>query len=141
MKIDPNLAIGSAAGVQVRQKNSLTGGFEDVLKGMETSAAQKSGAAGSPLSFGSINPQKLNALSTSEEALDLLERYSQAVSNPGVNLKSLEPMVNELEVMREKVQQASSFIGDNDPLKGIMNEVGSALYGEVLRFKRGELIG
>ena len=92
-----------------------------------------------PTSF--ISPQKLNALSLSEEALDLLDKYAQAVSNPAMNLKSIAPMVDDLDAMREKLIQAGTFIADDDPLKGIMNEVSSALYGEVLRFKRGELIG
>jgi hypothetical protein len=50
-------------------------------------------------------------------------------------------MVDELDGMRQKIIQSGSFIADDDPLKGIMNEVCSSLYGEVLRFKRGELIG
>jgi hypothetical protein len=50
-------------------------------------------------------------------------------------------MVDDLDAMREKLIAAGAFIADDDPLKGIMNEVSSALYGEVLRFRRGELIG
>jgi len=143
MKIDPKMAIGSLTGTQVKPKNGIAGGFDEVLKGLETDTAAKgatqTGAAAMP--FGPVSPQKLNALTASEDALELLTKYSQAVVDPNVSLKSLEPMVNDLEAMREKVNQASSFISDNDPLKGIMNDVSSALYGEVLKFRRGELIG
>lgn len=143
MKIDPKMAIGSLTGNQVRQKNGTAGGFDDLLKGLETDTAVKgaSQAGAAVMPFGPVNPQKLNALTASEDALELLTKYSQAVADPNVSLKSLEPMVNDLEAMREKVNQAGSFIADNDPLKGIMNDVGSALYGEVLKFRRGELIG
>jgi hypothetical protein len=142
MKIDPKMAIGSLTGNQVKPKTGITGGFDEVLKGLETDTAAKGATqAGATIPFGSVNPQKLNALTTSEDALELLTKYSQAVSNPNMSLKSLEPMVNELDAMREKVNQAGSFIADNDPLKGIMNDVSTALYGEVLKFRRGELIG
>jgi hypothetical protein len=142
MKIDPNMAIGSVGGTQVKPKTGLTGGFDEVLKGLETDTATKEASkAGAPMLYGPVNPQKMNALNTSEDALELLEKYSQAVSNPNMNLKTLEPMVNELETMRDKVVQAGSFIADNDPLKGIMNDVSSTLYGEVAKFRRGELIG
>jgi hypothetical protein len=88
-----------------------------------------------------ISPVKLSAVSASEEAIELLESYSRAVSDPNLNLKAISPMVDRLEATRLKVDNAASFIADNDPLKGIMNEVSSTLYGEVLRFRRGELIG
>jgi len=61
--------------------------------------------------------------------------------DPASNLKAIAPMVDELDAMRQKVVEAGSSIANDDPLKGILNEVSSALYGEVLRFQRGELIG
>jgi hypothetical protein len=88
-----------------------------------------------------VSPQKLSAVSTGEEAIDLLDTYSKAVSDPNVDLKTISSMVDQLDTMKSKVDNAASFIADNDPLKGIMNEVSSTLYGEVLRFRRGELIG
>jgi hypothetical protein len=77
----------------------------------------------------SISPAKLSAVSTSEDALELLEKYSQAVADPNLNLKVISPMVDQLEAMKNKVDNAASFIADNDPLKGIMNEVSSTIYG------------
>jgi hypothetical protein len=141
MKIDPKMAIGSVTGPQMRPHNITGNGFEDLLKGMESTAASKVATTTAPIPMNSVSPQKINALSASDEALDLLERYSQSVVDPTLNLKSIAPMVDELDAMRVKVIQAGSFIADDDPLKGIMNEVSSALYGEVLRFHRGELIG
>jgi hypothetical protein len=141
MKIDPNMTIGSITGNQVITPRGARGAFEDVLKGLEKDAAPKPGKVGAPMPTSFISPQKLKALSLSEEALDLLDKYAQAVSNPAMNLKSIAPMVDDLDAMREKLIQAGTFIADDDPLKGIMNEVSSALYGEILRFKRGELIG
>lgn len=141
MKINPNMIIGSVAGTQAKPQGSAKGGFEDLLKGLETEAVNSAGRIGAQFQMPSISPAKLSAVSTSEDALELLEKYSQAVADPNLNLKVISPMVDQLEAMKNKVDNAASFIADNDPLKGIMNEVSSTIYGEVLRFRRGELIG
>lgn len=141
MKIDPNMIIGAVVPEAVKPAAGTRGAFEDVLKGLEADASVRPVKVHAQFQQFSINPQKLTAVSTSEEALDLLERYSRAVSDPQVTLKGLAPMVDELESMKARLDGAASFISDNDPLKGIMGEVSSALYGEVLRFRRGDLIG
>ncbi len=47
----------------------------------------------------------------------------------------------ELDEMRSAVLDARSFLSDSDPLSGIMDEVASTLNGEILRYRRGDLIG
>jgi hypothetical protein len=141
MKINPNMTIGAVSGTQAKPQGGVGGVFEDLLKGIETGSVNKSGSVGTQFQMNAVSPVKLSAVSASEEAIELLERYSKAVSDPKVNLKALSPMVDQLDAMKSKVDNAASFIADNDPLKGIMKEVSSTLYGEVLRFKRGELTG
>lgn len=140
MKIDPNMTIGSVAGATIKPSSGARGAFEDVLQGMETDTVRKPAAVHAQYRPDAISPQKLNAVGTSEEALVLLERYSRAVADPALNLKDVAPLVDELEAMKTKVDGAASFISDDDPLKGIMNEVSTALYGEVVRFRRGDLV-
>jgi hypothetical protein len=141
MKIDPNKIIGSVVPGAVRPSAGAGGAFENVLKGVETGAVAKPVNIQTPFQQFSVSPVKLSAVGASEEALELLVRYSRAVSDPQVSLKGLAPMVEELESMRTRVEGAASFISDDDPLKGIMKELSSSLYGEVLRFRRGDLIG
>jgi len=141
MKINPNMTIGSVALTHVKSAPGAKGAFEDVLKGLESDSVGKPGMVGAQYQAAPISPQKLNAVSTSEEAVDLLEKYAKAVSDPNVNLKEISSLVNQVDAMKSKVDDAASFVADNDPLKGIMNEVSSTLLGEVLRFRRGELIG
>jgi hypothetical protein len=141
MKIDPNMTIGSVTGPQTKPQGGAKGAFEDVLKGLEIGAVNNPGTVGAHYQTIAVSPVKLGALSAGEEAIELLDTYSKAISDPNVDLKALSPMVDQLEAMKAKVDNAASFIADNDPLKGIMNEVSSTLYGEVLRFRRGELIG
>ncbi len=139
MKINPNMTIGSVPVPQTKPQGGGGGVFEDLLKGIETGSVNNAGSVGTQLQMNPVSPVKLSAVSASEEAVELLERYSKAVSDPNMNLKALSPMVDQLDAMKTKVDNAASFIADNDPIKGIMNEVSSTLYGEVLRFKRGEL--
>ncbi len=141
MKINPNMIIGSVAGAQIKPQVGAKGAFEDVLKGLESSMVNMPDKLRAQFQMNPISTVKLSAVSASEEAIELLERYSKAVSDPNLNLKAISPMVDQLEATKAKVDNAASFIADNDPLKGIMNEVSSTLYGEVLRFRRGELIG
>jgi len=141
MKINPNMIIGSVAGAQVKPQGSAKGGFDDILKGMESGSVNTHGMVGAQFQVSPVNPVKLSAVSTGEEAIELLDRYSKAVADPNLSLKAISPLVNELEAMKDKVDNAASFIADGDPLKGILNDVSSTLYGEVLHFRRGELIG
>jgi hypothetical protein len=141
MKINPNMTIGSVSGSQTKPQGGVGGVFEDLLKGIETGSVNRSDSVATQFQMNPVSPVKLSAVSASEEAIELLDRYSKAVSDPNVNLKAISPMVDQLDAMKAKVDNATSFIADNDPLKGIMKEVSSTLYGEVLRFRRGELIG
>ncbi|HPI92929.1 MAG TPA: hypothetical protein PLT09_03825 [Deltaproteobacteria bacterium] len=141
MKIDPNKIIGTMVSETVKPSAGARGAFEDVLKGLETETAAKAGSVQASFTQLSISPQKLQAVGASEDALELLESYSQAVGDPQVSLKELAPMVDEMEAMKARVDGAASFISDDDPLKGIMNDVSAALDVEVLKFRRGDLIG
>jgi len=141
MKINPNMTIGAVTGSQTKPQGGTKGVFEDLLKGIETGSVNKAGLVGTQFQMNAVSPVKLSAVSASEEAIELLDNYSKALSDPNLNLKAISPMVAQLDAMKAKVDNAASFIADNDPLKGIMNEVSSTLYGEVLRFRRGELIG
>lgn len=141
MKIDPNMIIGAVVPDAVKPAAGSRGSFEDVLKGLETDTSPRTGKIHARFQQASIYPQKIAAVSASEDALGLLERYSRAVSDPQVTLRGLSPMVDELETMISTLDGAASFISDSDPLKGIMGEISTALYGEVLRFRRGDLTG
>lgn len=141
MKIDPNMVIGAAVVGGARPAAGAKGAFEDVLRGLQVDGAARTVTVHAPFQHASTSPQKLTAMSASEEALDLLGRYSRAVSDPKVSLKGIASMVEELESMKARLDDAASFMSDADPLKGIMSEVSSSLYGEVLRFRRGDLTG
>jgi len=142
MKIDPNLIIGAVTGKSPAVKPAgVPGAFEDLLNDVQKSDAKETVSVQSIPRMDQLNPCKVSALTMSEQAIDMLDEYSKALLDPNCNLKSLAPLVDDLEGMKTKLLEAGSFLSDDDPLKGIMNDTASTMLGEVMRYKRGDLTG
>jgi len=142
MKIDPNLIIGAVTGKSpVSRPTGGSGNFEDILIGVQKTDTKEAASIQPIPQMNQLNPYKVNALTFSEQAIDMLDTYSKALIDPSFNLKSLAPMVEDLDGMRSKLLDAGSFISDDDPLRGIINDTASTLSGEVMRFRRGDLTG
>jgi hypothetical protein len=142
MKIDPNMIIGTVTGkAPVSKPTGQPGMFEDILKDVQKTDTNDVLSVHAMVQMNHLSPQKVGALTMSEQALDLLDTYSKALVDPDISLKSLVPVVEELDAMRSKLLDASSFLSDDDSLKGIMADTASTLFGEVMRFRRGDLSG
>lgn len=142
MKIDPNLIIGTVSGnTPVSGQTGQAGVFEDILSEVQKTDIQETSSVQAIPQIDQLNPCKVNALTKNEEALDMLDDYAKALVDPQATLKSLAPMVDDLDAMKTELLEAGSFLSDDDPLKGIMSDTASTLYGEVLRFRRGDLTG
>lgn len=143
MKIDPNTMIGTVTGKRSDIRTPAAGGsaFERVLNGIQKTESAKKAHSLHPAPGVSPSPQTFQAMSVSERAVDLLDAYARALVDPKLSLKDIAPMMDEMESVRSAVAQAGSLLSDNDPLKGIMSEVESALNAELMRFRRGDLIG
>lgn len=144
MKIDPNMIIGTVTGkttTGVRQTDGSGNAFDDILKGVQSIQPQGVSSVQPLYQISSPNPQKIQALSLSEQSIDMLDAYAKSLNDPKLSLKDIAPMVDELSEARSSLLNAKSFLSDDDPLKGVMEEVASAMNGEVLRYRRGDLIG
>jgi len=142
MKIDPNMLIGAVVPNKTQAgPGTAPGGFEDILKGIQDAGAKEVSPLAAMPQINSINPLKVEVLTMSEQAIDMLDTYSKALVDPANTLRSIAPMVDELDAMRSKLNDAASFLADDDPLKGIVDEVSQTMSGEILRFRRGDLIG
>ncbi len=143
MKIDPNMLIGTVTGKRPGTETPAAGGpaFEDILKDVQKAEGPGVHHLQSIPGLDQPSPQKFNALSVSEQALDMLDTYARALADPRRSLTEIAPMVDEMSSLCSEVAQARSFLSENDPLKGIMGDVESALNGELMRFRRGDLIG
>ena len=139
MKIDPNMTIGSVTQAAAQNATGKAGDFEDLLKGLEAAGSTGVNSAVPVMSADMLSPQRINALTTSDEALDLLSDYAAALKNPEVSLKGLASMVDQLDSMRAKVDKVALGLSSDDGLSSIMQDVSASLNAEVLRFKRGDL--
>ncbi len=141
MKIDPNMTVGAAAPAVGKPRARSGGDFEEIL----TAVQQTRNIRGEPLQGGllttGVNPAALAAFGASQDALDLLERYRAALEDPMLTLRELEPMVEELGAMRERLDGCASTLAEGDPLRAIVDETSRTLMGEVVRFRRGDLVG
>jgi len=76
------------------------------------------------------------------DLLDLLEEYSQALNNPKVTLKGIEPIVSQIEQELKGLDvQSVDNVGQNDEqLASIIKEIAVTARVETFKFHRGDYI-
>jgi hypothetical protein len=122
------------------------------LDGSAASSAAAEDAGGidllEPLAFplvpsilgeGASSPRS-QGLQATERTLDLLEQYREALSNPGVSLKKMGPLVQALRHEVQEMGQWTDRLAPSDPLRKIMNEVGILTNVEMEKFNRGDYV-
>ena len=75
-----------------------------------------------------------------EQFFDLLESYTQALSDPKKNLTDIVPLVKSLESEKEKLAELGESLPDGDILKDIINHTAILTTVEVLKFSRGDYL-
>jgi len=140
MKIDPNLTIGGVEPQKATKPSGRQGAFEDMLSGIEQKTIPETIAVMPSSAVSTISPLTIKGLDMGEQAIELLDGYALALSDPAVSLKSLQPIVNELAGLKQGLDKTVGALSDDDPLKGILKDVGATLESEVLRFSRGDLL-
>lgn len=145
MKIDPNDKLHQASSLAgVRSKQNTQGpSFADVLK--ETSgaeAAQENSRVSSmppvmrPLA---IDAQQEMYHST-EKALDVLERYQQLLADPKADLRMIDPMVQKMKGVVDKLTPMLNQAGEDSAVKQIAQETLLTVSKEIARYDSGAYI-
>ena len=75
-----------------------------------------------------------------EQLIDLLESYSEALSDPKKNLRELSPLVRLLEREQNSLEELGKNLADDDMLQDILKQAVILSQVEVSRFNRGELL-
>lgn len=76
------------------------------------------------------------------DILDLLEEYAEALNNPQMTLKGIEPIVTRIEQeLKGLDMQYGDNVAKNDELAGIINEIVVRARVEAFKFQRGDYIG
>ncbi len=140
MKIDPNMTIGEVTGTKPgSSKGAVPGKFENMLQGIEQNSVQAKAGVQHVMPVDMLSPQKINALSLSEQALGALEDYAVALKDPSVNLRSLAAMVDDLSAIKGQLENVAVGLAADDPLQEIIGELNSNISSEVMRLERGDL--
>ncbi|MBI5584852.1 MAG: hypothetical protein HY892_13645 [Deltaproteobacteria bacterium] len=86
--------------------------------------------------------QQLQArgISATEKTIALLEQYQQALADPAQTLKEINPLVQSLAEKVTDLQGLAQTLAPADPLKKIIQEVGTLSAVEVEKFNRGEYV-
>jgi hypothetical protein len=75
-----------------------------------------------------------------EQLLDLLEAFSEALSDPKKNLRELSPLVKLLEREQSTLEELGKDLADGDMLQDILKQAVILSQVEVSRFNRGDYL-
>ncbi len=91
--------------------------------------------------FGQSTLQSENLTDKASRAIDLLEEYSNALSDPRETLKDIEPklsaFINETESIYKQYTETDT---DNAEMKDIMESLLRTARSEAVRFRRGDYV-
>ncbi|MDR0620688.1 MAG: hypothetical protein LBJ61_02240 [Deltaproteobacteria bacterium] len=72
--------------------------------------------------------------------LEILEKYMEALGDPGVNLKDIAPLVDNLDRGATRLDQLAGGLSIDDPIKPLTDETAALAAVEALKFKRGDYV-
>ncbi len=75
-----------------------------------------------------------------DRALNLLDAYQAALADPKRSLKSMAPLVKDLEEEVTRLQEGLGSLPDGDPLRPILSRIAVVSMVETVKFNRGDYI-
>ena len=89
--------------------------------------------------FSKVSPVDRQTLQHASKVLDVLEEYTQALKNPQVSLKSIEPIVIRLQQELKGLDVRSTpHLGQYDELAELVNHIAVTAGVEAFKFQRGD---
>ena len=86
-----------------------------------------------------VSPADRQTLQHASKVLDVLEEYTQALKNPQVTLKSIEPIVIRLQQELKGLDvQSTPHLGQHDELAELVNHIAVTAGVEAFKFQRGD---
>ncbi len=136
---------------QGKNDKSIQGpSFSDVLD--KTSPAGAAGAAGQlPGATGPLPPAYIGPVESapaaresvarvSEEFFRLIDSFQTRLGSPDASLKEVEPLMRDLELLRDKLMGELEALPQGDPGRNILEEMATMVISESAKFHRGEYI-
>ena len=92
------------------------------------------------LELGKATELRSQSIEKTEKALEILETYQKALSDPEMELKKIDPIVRALSEEVKNLNALSGKLPISDPLQKLLTEVGIVSTVEIEKFNRGEYI-
>ncbi len=118
--------------------------FSAYLKEAVTGRQQEAGvqALGGPAPLAGVAPAESTGAAQEmvDAVLSRLELFQEALSRPGLSLKSLSPLVQALEKDSHHLDSLARSLPDDSPLRQIVQEAAALTWTEGCKFKRGDYV-
>ena len=85
-------------------------------------------------------PSRQSAVSSTEDMINLLDRYREQLADPRVPLKEIDPVIQEMSREMENLTPVLESLPDGDGLKTILNRTLVTASMEIGKFYRGDYI-
>jgi exonuclease VII small subunit len=130
-------------------QHAVGGKFGDILK--ETIGDRKQEVVG-PRQTTFVNPlagiqqaapfeaHQQATLDRLENLINLLDQYREKLSDPRITLKTIDPLIKEIDQQKENLAPVLDSLPDGEKLKDIVNKTLVTASLEVTKFYRGDFI-
>ena len=150
--IQPAGGAGSLEPGKTGKNDKPTNGpaFSEILD--KTSQADKSSQVGGVQGASSPHPAtyigkvesapaaKESVQRVSEEFFRIMESFQSQLGSPESSLKDIEPLVRHMEPYQGKLMQEINSLPQDDPGRGLLEEMAMMVSSESAKFQRGEYI-
>mgnify|MGYP006292729117 CR=1 FL=1 len=147
--MDVSKVIGSLSVPAKSQQKSTgkTGSFEEILnntiddpKATDRAHQPASPAAASllPAQSSGVGPVQGETLNHANKVLDLLDTYANALGDPKRTLKSIEPILQQLQEEVNRLPSGAS--PKNEGLGKVLNDIAVTANIEAIKFHRGDYV-
>ncbi len=124
-------------------KNSFGNILEKARQGVDAQAAAKASELMPPAPIHSVQPVadiQETAVQQADKLLSLLGEYSQGLENPGTTLKSIEPVVERMELEASAAKRVLSHLDSRGGLARVVNNAAVYASVEAIKFRRGDYV-
>ena len=116
------------------------GNILDQVQKSQTSQVNESAPLAVPMPIQPGPDYQAMATQQADKLLGLLEEYSSALENPGTTLKSMDSMVEQMELEANVAKRVLSHVDANQGVGKIVNQAAVYASVEAIKFRRGDYV-
>lgn len=87
-----------------------------------------------------VSPDSQITIERIENLIDLLDQYRRKLADPQINLKQMDPIINEIARENDHLAPAAGTLSDDNELQDILNRIRVTASLEIAKFYRGDYL-